>query len=494
MNDAALQKSVAEALHIKRPLAFLEVVFLVLSEAALPLYESEIYEEAMKRDILPRQCRTSVNGVATVGSIVRTHPQLFDSIAGMWLLRTRANLILKNVLVTQEYQKLGMTLFEGRYKYIPQSVEHRFLRHGVSTLGPHVGLGLFVREGRVIPSGCILSEYVGAREEKSEEEKDDTHLKPYAVTAGRGTSHHCVINGLDAEGNISCLAALANDAGPLFRNAIYTEFWDRNPGQVFLVATRELWPGEEVFVEYGCYYWGIDSYPVRSYGTELRRWSQLLAKESKIIGVVPRSSEAVLECDRCRRRVAERVLQLHQKAECGMEHVVLFNLDSLPENPLTLSEDTPLVEEFEELTHGYTHVRPRCKETMVIGTGARRTVDHTMELSSCSSGSSKRAATIHTTPSDPEILFHEKVTSFLDEFIPHDQVGRKLLEEGVFVLVMEHRDSYVSLSQLLTDIKFLTRWHNNAADKEIIFFQQRCDKEFRQLSSALRRAGGELYV
>eukprot|EP01098_Paradermamoeba_levis_P000328 TRINITY_DN10339_c0_g1_i1.p2 TRINITY_DN10339_c0_g1~~TRINITY_DN10339_c0_g1_i1.p2 ORF type:complete len:111 (-),score=41.87 TRINITY_DN10339_c0_g1_i1:104-403(-) len=81
-----------------------------------------------------------------------------------------------------------------------------------------------------------------------------------------------VLDGRDDNGRILCMAASANDAGPVLQNTLYAEFFE-HPGRVFLEAKREIKEGEEIFVSYGSRYWGIEKYPDTF--VSLDDWSKL---------------------------------------------------------------------------------------------------------------------------------------------------------------------------------------------------------------------------
>lgn len=161
------------------------------------------------------------------------------------------------ILVSAEYQRLGMTLLAVDHgdwaRCIPPAAEHRFLETKPSTIGPAAGLGLFVRGNRRIPLGCILCEYRG---------RELTHLPSFVVQGiyvVRVRNTGLYIDGVTEDGDHLSLATFINDNGPHSANAGMMEY-AKHPGRVFVVANRDIQPGEEVFVLYGATYWGFDSY------------------------------------------------------------------------------------------------------------------------------------------------------------------------------------------------------------------------------------------
>lgn len=162
-----------------------------------------------------------------------------------------------NILISSEYQQLGMQMLETApasfTRYIPPQCEHRFLEIRPSTIGKAAGMGLFVRSTRKIPQGCIFCEYRG-RQLRSLPGHDKERL--YVVQV-RNTS--TFIDGVTSGGEHLSLATFINDNGPEHMNAGMMEF-NVHPGKVFLVAARDLNPGEEIFVLYGPKYWGFQSY------------------------------------------------------------------------------------------------------------------------------------------------------------------------------------------------------------------------------------------
>jgi hypothetical protein len=463
----------------------------------------EIIKIAMKKNLLTTSGKTphaTLTAQLNTG-IKEREGFAFGKVQGRFYQRRRESEMICNILVTKEYQTIGMTLFANRYKCIPHEREHRFLTWGCSTIGASVGLGLFVRQGRSIPGGCILCEYVGIVEKPNDDDDDDDNiLRPYAVTAGRNTKHPVVINGISPTGEILSLGALANDAGPHFRNAVYTEFWDTYPGRVFLVSTKTLGPGEEIFVEYGCHYWGIASYPDDDVD-DIESWARLTHKDAAAMPAYP-TNRRMVQCTQCNDYVPERVLQLHLKTDCGdpLATVALENLNSLPENEFTTSIRATcrgagtqeralcMVDSEDELTANFTHDQ-----------GAARQQKDALDPSPCYD--SKTTRSIKRCRSSG-LSFKGMVEQFLLTSIKQDKVGKQLWErrdEGDVSLevVWDAREQYTSLAQLWKDIKFIVKWHGSGRvqeEAELPRLLSRCDKEVKKMAELLRETDNEMFL
>lgn len=120
---------------------------------------------------------------------------------------------------------------------------------------PGAGKGLFTRI--FIPKGTKIVEYKGT------------------ITTWKEVDHKQGENGyiyyvkrnyvIDARPHPEALARYANDARGLFRvkgmnnNAEYTE----EGNKVFITATKDIYPGKEIFVAYGKEYWDVIRYNIR---------------------------------------------------------------------------------------------------------------------------------------------------------------------------------------------------------------------------------------
>jgi hypothetical protein len=239
-----------------------------------------------------------------------------------------------NLLVSREYQQLGMTLIRTEngsvVRYIPASAEHRFFEVKPSTIGAQAGLGLFLRSTRRVPQGCILCEYRGRT------------LQTAAEGAIRGIyvvrvrSNKSFIDGVTETGEHLSLATFINDDGPLRANAQLMEY-DAHPGRVFIVAARDIAPAEEIFVLYGATYWGFSTY------NELHQ--HLLEEAPKAVGAargqqqsakIARLLTQLFDCRKCGEKVPWRAMRLHN-AVCGDPLVGkrLMHLNCLPRSEYT---------------------------------------------------------------------------------------------------------------------------------------------------------------
>ncbi|KPI89384.1 hypothetical protein ABL78_1510 [Leptomonas seymouri] len=237
-----------------------------------------------------------------------------------------------NLLVSREYQELGMTLIRTEngsvVRYIPARAEHRFFEVKPSTIGPQAGLGLFLRSSRRIPQGCVLCEYRG----RSLQTASKGAVRGIYVVRVRSSSSF--IDGVTETGEHLSLATFINDDGPLRANAQLMEY-DSHPGRVFIVALRDIAPSEEIFVLYGATYWGFSTYD------ELR---QHLLESAPNAAVARTSRQAKIErlltqlfdCHRCGEKVPWRAMRLHIDV-CGdpLTTKRLLHLNCLPRSEYT---------------------------------------------------------------------------------------------------------------------------------------------------------------
>lgn len=228
-----------------------KVIAEVCYQICIPLTPKEISHilgEAVDEDMVELVCRY----MCSEGKLVRCLHHTFTLRRLVMGGQHRAN-----VLISSEYQQLGMQMMEtvpnSFVRYIPSECEHRFFEIRPSTIGNVAGMGLFVRCTRKIPQGCVFCEYRG-RQLKSLPGNDNERL--YVVQVRNNSTF---IDGVTSGGEHLSLATFINDNGPEHMNAGMTEF-SCHPGKVFLVAARDLNPGEEIFVLYGPKYWGFQSY------------------------------------------------------------------------------------------------------------------------------------------------------------------------------------------------------------------------------------------
>lgn len=238
-----------------------------------------------------------------------------------------------NLLVSREYQQLGMTLIQAEkgslVRHIPPTAEHRFFEVKPSTIGPQAGLGLFLRATRRVPQGCIMCEYRG----RSLRTAANGAIRGIYVVRVRSTSNF--IDGVTESGEHLSLATFINDDGPLKANAQLMEY-DRHPGRVFIVAIRDIAPSEEIFVMYGATYWGFSSYD------ELRQHLDETAPAEAGKKSGPQASKIAqlltqrFECRKCGESIPWRAMRLHA-AVCGDPLTVqrLVHLNCLPRSDYT---------------------------------------------------------------------------------------------------------------------------------------------------------------
>jgi uncharacterized protein len=114
---------------------------------------------------------------------------------------------------------------------------------------PGSGKGLFAKE--FIPSGTFIVEYKGKITTWKEVDDNDGN-NGYIYYVRR---HHVI----DASRRRTALARYANDARGLKRvkgitnNAVYDEVGLK----VYIKAKKDIYPGQEILVEYGKEYWGV---------------------------------------------------------------------------------------------------------------------------------------------------------------------------------------------------------------------------------------------
>ena len=383
------------AMHDKprhSPHSPIELAYAVLQEARVPLTIDDILRTARTLGIRHETDRAKLRLSAGIGASLKAAAAgcPFAKIGHCVYLRHRELEMYTNMLITPRFQALGMTLWEGRYKYVPSEFEHRFLSYRTSTIGEAAGLGVFVRDDVRIPRGTILCEYTGVETHAAAKRKDrdpnapaaEKKLFSYSVTAGSGTKHEKVIHGKDKNGNVLCFAALINDAGPANANSLYAEL-DHAPGRVFVITKRSIEPGEEVFITYGTTYWNIDEYPTNKEYSSLSDWSRLTAQ---CPAAHPPGEIILDECLFCKRpNIPLRVVPLHATHECvDIDQVSrgdATDVDSLPRTMFTsvgVSDGhsaaqmaalaTVLVDRDDPLTLGFTHEALKEADVPLAGT------------------------------------------------------------------------------------------------------------------------------
>ncbi|EPY34490.1 hypothetical protein AGDE_07888 [Angomonas deanei] len=183
-------------------------------------------------------------------------------------------------------------------RFIPFEAEHRFFETKQSTIGLEAGMGLFLRETRSIPQGCIICEYRGRS-------LPSPPVNTSYVVRVRATNSY--IDGISLTSEHLSLASFINDNGPRAANTGMMEF-DRYPGRVFMVAFRDIEPGEELFCLYGATYWGLNSY------AEVKVVENSDKRDARLRYL--NSLRAHQTCPRCKKEHLQRATMLHQMG-CG---------------------------------------------------------------------------------------------------------------------------------------------------------------------------------
>lgn len=239
-----------------------------------------------------------------------------------------------NALISEEYQNLGVAMLPtdngDLVRYIPAHAEHRFLEVRPSSIGSHAGMGLFVRSTRSIPQGCIVCEYRG----RLLKTLPKTLEQGVYVVRVKNTANF--IDGVTERGDHLSLATFINDDGPLKANTGMMEF-NRYPGRVFVVASRDLAPGDELFVMYGATYWGFSSY------TEIRKCIGTLPSRAKArkrpaaeLEETISYAEMEITCRGCGQTILRRMATLHAE-HCADSLICkkLRSIEWMPRSELT---------------------------------------------------------------------------------------------------------------------------------------------------------------
>ncbi|RNF25775.1 putative high mobility group (HMG) box domain-containing protein [Trypanosoma conorhini] len=291
-----------------------------------------------------RRISDALGGVVSADNIAAVCLKLLaDGLMVKWgddayVPKSMTRIVPRNLLITEEYQALGMTLLRVAEKtlvhYIPQEAEHRFFEVRKSMISDKAGLGLFLRSSRALPQGAVVCEYVGRVLHRPPK---NSHQGVYVVKLRTAPIY---VDGVDENGDHLSLATFINDNGPAAANVEMREY-DMHSGRVFVVASRDLFPGEEVLCTYGSGYWGF-----ASYDEILRNGHGASRKRSRHGDDDPTGDEEddfgdfVFPCRRCGEQMPRRLMPLHHRT-CG-DHLVyqkLLHLNCLPFNDYTAMEN-----------------------------------------------------------------------------------------------------------------------------------------------------------
>jgi len=154
------------------------------------------------------------------------------------------------------------------------------------------------------------------------------------------------IDGITKDGEHLSLATFINDNGPSHVNAGMMEY-ERHPGRVFLVAARELDPGEEIFVLYGAKYWGFASYyelqvamkaaaPLSAAKETSKVRDRKRIRESSEERTINDMRNWIHPCGVCNENTLRRIFSLHS-LHCGDPEVSreLRHLECMPYSSFT---------------------------------------------------------------------------------------------------------------------------------------------------------------
>eukprot|EP01012_Entosiphon_sulcatum_P043647 TRINITY_DN5800_c2_g1_i1.p1 TRINITY_DN5800_c2_g1~~TRINITY_DN5800_c2_g1_i1.p1 ORF type:complete len:568 (+),score=89.40 TRINITY_DN5800_c2_g1_i1:31-1734(+) len=261
--EAEYHKSCEEKLRTRTAFTFREAAYWVLVHSQTTLNTNGIVRVAKEKGWLTTTGATPANTMhaALMSACKKGNSPFITFVSGQFSVLSRIASHACNMLLPLEWRRAGMQFFpKSMLKHIPKEKEWRWLEFRKSTI-PGTGLGLFCRKGARFERGTIFCEYYGR---KLPADPSNRQL-PYGITAYNNPEdtndlQPFVVDGIDAECNVLCFAAFANDCGPTFSNTNYVSFGEK-PGHVFLEATRDIEGGEEIFVAYGLEYWGINRYP-----------------------------------------------------------------------------------------------------------------------------------------------------------------------------------------------------------------------------------------
>ncbi|PWV07330.1 hypothetical protein C3747_103g75 [Trypanosoma cruzi] len=157
-----------------------------------------IVTQILRRARIPltaKRISDALGGVVSVENITAVCLKLVaEGVLAKWgneaySVKFMSRLVPRNLLITEEYQALGMTLLRVAENtlvhYIPQEAEHRFFEVRRSTVSEKAGLGLFLRSSRALPQGAVICEYVGRMLHPPAEENQSECLHCEAAKCAR---------------------------------------------------------------------------------------------------------------------------------------------------------------------------------------------------------------------------------------------------------------------------------------------------------------------
>lgn len=293
--------------------------------------------------LTPKRIADALGGAVWVDNIAAVCLKLVaDGVVEKWsddayVLRPASRAVLSNLLITREYQALGMTLLRVGEKtlvqYIPREAEHRFFEVRKSSICDKAGLGLFLRSSRALPQGAVVCEYFGRVLHRLPK------VSEQSVYIVRLRTQPVYVDGVNERGEHLSLATFINDNGPAAANVEMREY-DMHSGRVFVVARRDLLPGEEVLCTYGSRYWGFSSYDEILQSLKNASQRRKRHRDEEFDDGDECLRNFVFPCRRCGEHLPKRLMALHHHT-CG-DHLVtqkLIHLNCLPFNDFTAMEN-----------------------------------------------------------------------------------------------------------------------------------------------------------
>lgn len=306
-------------------------IFALLARARIPLSPFHIRRQLVRRlssdqDHSEWARELNDNQIGRLCRSLEAASGVLGSWIGAFFLQVRMDDMKRNVLISEEYQRLGLGLLAGAVAStvvaVLPSAEHRFFEPRDSSIH-NAGQGLFLRPSRMLRQGTVMCEYRGRHIAAPPR---NVALCPYMVEITTpDAAGNRYIDGVDEHGNVLCLAALINDRGTDGANAEFVEY-EGLPGRVFVTSMRDIAPGEEIFVSYGQSYWDEEK--------SREKLGRQHAKRTRQEG--PQWQR----CRKCRVTVPNRLHQLHLQTCSDLLAVEkVSDLDPLPRNEFTSFDD-----------------------------------------------------------------------------------------------------------------------------------------------------------